>query len=50
MKKEYDFSKGNRGAMLPVPAGKTQVIIVWMTTFWIGSATKCGAPDRYLPG
>jgi uncharacterized protein (DUF4415 family) len=27
MKKEYDFSKGKRGAVLPVPTGKTRVTI-----------------------
>jgi uncharacterized protein (DUF4415 family) len=27
MRKEYDFSKGKRGAVLPVPAGKTRVTI-----------------------
>ena len=27
MKKEYDFSKGKRGAVLPVPPGKTRVTI-----------------------
>ncbi len=27
MKKEYDFSKGRRGAVLKVPAGKTRVTI-----------------------
>jgi hypothetical protein len=27
MKKEYDFSKGRRGAVVPTPAGKTRVTI-----------------------
>ena len=27
MKKEYDFSKGRRGAVLPIPAGKTRITI-----------------------
>lgn len=27
MKKEYDFSKGTRGAVVPLPAGKTRVTI-----------------------
>ena len=27
MKKEYDFSKGKRGAVVPVPKGKTRVTI-----------------------
>lgn len=27
MKKEYDFSKGKRGRVVPVPAGKTRVTI-----------------------
>jgi uncharacterized protein (DUF4415 family) len=27
MKQEYDFSKGKRGAVLPVPPGKTRVTI-----------------------
>jgi len=27
MKKNYDFSKGKRGAVLPVPAGKTRITI-----------------------
>ena len=27
MKKEYDFSKGKRGAVLPIPAGKTRITI-----------------------
>ena len=27
MKKKYDFSKGKRGAVLPVPTGKTRVTI-----------------------
>lgn len=27
MKKEYDFSKGERGPVRPVPAGKTRVTI-----------------------
>jgi uncharacterized protein (DUF4415 family) len=27
MKKGYDFSKGKRGAVLPVPTGKTRVTI-----------------------
>ena len=27
MKKEYDFSKGKRGAMVPVPPGKTRITI-----------------------
>jgi uncharacterized protein (DUF4415 family) len=27
MKKEYDFSKGKLGAVLPVPTGKTRVTI-----------------------
>ncbi|MBM4329565.1 MAG: BrnA antitoxin family protein [Deltaproteobacteria bacterium] len=27
MKKEYDFSQGKRGAVVPVPAGKTRVTI-----------------------
>ena len=27
MKKEYDFSKGRRGPVIPVPAGKTRITI-----------------------
>ena len=27
MKKEYNFSKGKRGAVLPVPKGKTRITI-----------------------
>lgn len=27
MKKEYDFSKGKRGAVIPVPKGKTRITI-----------------------
>jgi uncharacterized protein (DUF4415 family) len=27
MKQEYDFAKGKRGAVVPVPAGKTRVTI-----------------------
>jgi uncharacterized protein (DUF4415 family) len=27
MRKEYDFSKGKRGAVVPVPKGKTRVTI-----------------------
>ena len=27
MKKNYDFSKGKRGAVLPLPAGKTRITI-----------------------
>jgi len=27
MRQEYDFSKGKRGAVVPVPAGKTRVTI-----------------------
>ena len=27
MKREYDFSKGRRGAVLPVPPGKTRITI-----------------------
>lgn len=27
MKKEYDFSRGKRGAIDPVPAGKTRITI-----------------------
>ena len=27
MKKEYDFSRGKRGAVLPVPPGKTRITI-----------------------
>lgn len=27
MKKEYDFSKGKRGAILPTPPGKTRITI-----------------------
>jgi uncharacterized protein (DUF4415 family) len=27
MKREYDFSKGRRGAVLPVPRGKTRITI-----------------------
>ena len=27
MKKEYDFSKGKRGAIEPLPAGKTRITI-----------------------
>ena len=27
MRKEYDFSKGKRGAVLPVPTGKSRVTI-----------------------
>ena len=27
MKQEYDFSKGKRGAVVPVPPGKTRVTI-----------------------
>lgn len=27
MKKEYDFGKGKRGAVLPLPTGKTRVTI-----------------------
>ena len=27
MKKEYDFSNGRRGAVVPLPAGKTRVTI-----------------------
>lgn len=27
MKKEYDFSKGKRGAVLPAPKGKTRITI-----------------------
>ena len=27
MKKEYDFSKGRRGAVIPAPKGKTRITI-----------------------
>jgi hypothetical protein len=27
MRKEYDFKKGKRGAVLPTPAGKTRITI-----------------------
>lgn len=27
MKEEYDFSKGKRGAIVPIPAGKTRITI-----------------------
>jgi uncharacterized protein (DUF4415 family) len=27
MKKEYDFSKGKRGPVIPLPAGKTRITI-----------------------
>lgn len=27
MRKEYDFSKGKRGAVVPVPPGKTRITI-----------------------
>jgi uncharacterized protein (DUF4415 family) len=27
MKKEYDFSKGKRGALVPAPKGKTRITI-----------------------
>ena len=27
MKREYDFSKGKRGAVEPIPAGKTRITI-----------------------
>jgi uncharacterized protein (DUF4415 family) len=27
MKKEYDFSKGKRGAVIPPPPGKTRITI-----------------------
>ena len=27
MKREYDFSKGRRGAVVPVPTGKTRITI-----------------------
>lgn len=27
MKKEYDFSKGRRGPVIPIPAGKTRITI-----------------------
>ena len=27
MKKEYDFSKGKRGAVVPAPSGKTRITI-----------------------
>lgn len=27
MKKEYDFSKGRRGAVIPTPPGKTRITI-----------------------
>ena len=27
MKREYDFSKGRRGAVVPVPPGKTRITI-----------------------
>lgn len=27
MKKEYDFTKGKRGAVVPVPKGKTRITI-----------------------
>lgn len=27
MKEEYDFSKGRRGALAPVPSGKTRITI-----------------------
>ena len=27
MRKEYDFSKGKRGAVVPVPKGKTRITI-----------------------
>jgi len=27
MKKEYDFSKGKRGAVIPTPPGKTRITI-----------------------
>jgi hypothetical protein len=27
MKKEYDFSRGRRGAMIPLPPGKTRITI-----------------------
>jgi uncharacterized protein (DUF4415 family) len=27
MKKEYDFSKGKRGTVFPLPAGKTRITI-----------------------
>ena len=34
------FQEGRRGAISPLPPGKTRITIRWMTTFWSGSARK----------
>jgi len=40
MKREYDFSKGKRGAFVTVPLGKIASSSGWTLTCWTGSATK----------
>ena len=39
MKAEYDFSKGKRGALDPLPPGKTRITIR-LPMYWTGFAVK----------
>ena len=40
MKKQYDFSKGKRGAVIRFRAASRASRSGWMTTFWIGSESR----------
>jgi hypothetical protein len=50
MRKEYDFSKGKRGAVLPSPA-KVRITIMLETYSWIATLTPAPFDTRLcLPG
>jgi hypothetical protein len=40
MKQHDDFGRAKRGAVVPVPKGKTRITIRIETTFWIGFAIR----------
>jgi hypothetical protein len=45
MKKQYDFSKGKRGAVIKVPRGKSRITSGWMAMSWNGSASRWMAAE-----
>ena len=49
MKKEYDFSKGKRGALVPVPKGKTRITIRIDDDIldWFRSAVEAAGGGNY---
>jgi uncharacterized protein (DUF4415 family) len=49
MKKEYDFSKGKRGALVPAPKGKTRITIRIDDDIldWFRSAVEAAGGGNY---